>query len=148
MFFFILVNINLVIASRLQLRYWEFIFIAKWKWKPKLLLTINLDLDDGCVCSQLVLQLQSVGPVVRLGGLLDGEDGVSLRDLLHVVTSAPQLVAVANPLDVRFRVARERNLDDNGFTLLKCTDVPEAGWNIYLWWCWNKDQSRNMKPNF
>lgn len=109
-------------------------------------LTIDLDLDDSGVGSEFVLQSQPVRTVVFLGSLLNGQDGVALGHFLDIVTSL-DLHAISDPLNGRFGVTSEWNLNDYWFALFEGTDFLESGWYIDFGWSCRKQIKRTIKIN-
>lgn len=102
------------------------------------MLTIDLDLDDSGVSSEFILQSQPVWTIIFFSSLLNGQDGMAIGHFLDVVASL-DLHAISDPLNSRFGVTSERNLNDHWFSLLKGTDFLESRWYIDFGWSCKED---------
>lgn len=106
-------------------------------------LTIDLDLDDSGVSSEFILQSQPVRTIIFFSSLLNGQDGMAIGHFLDVVTSL-DLHAISDPLNGRFGVTSEWNLNDHWFSLLKSTDFLESRWYIDFGWSCKEELEKTI----
>lgn len=107
------------------------------------MLTIDLDLDDSGVSSEFILQSQPVWTIIFFSSLLNGQDGMAIGHFLDVVASL-DLHAISDPLNGRFGVTSEWNLNDHGFSLLKGTDFLESRWYIDFGWSCKEELEKTI----
>lgn len=96
------------------------------------MLTVDGYLDDGRVSTEVVITLESIGPIIGSVGMAYCQYGVTLAYFYFEFVIRLNLIVIAQEHRGRFRETTEWNLEYDIFTLLEDCCVLEPRWHVYL----------------